>query len=142
MVQAQGGPTTPRDNSRELQRRLDLAAKRSRNRRFQARYDRICRPDIRWRAWPEVRANGGAAGVDGVTIEEGERQGVEPFLEEIRQDRRAGRYHPRPVLRVYSPKPDGEQRPWGIPTVRDRVVQQACKLVSEPIFAANFQATS
>jgi retron-type reverse transcriptase len=89
-----------------------------------------------------VRANGGAAGVDGVTIEEVERQGVEQFLEEIRQDLRAGSYHPLPVLRVYMPKPDGEQRPLGMPTVRDRVVQQACKHVIEPIFEANCQDTS
>jgi RNA-directed DNA polymerase len=89
-----------------------------------------------------VRAKGGAAGVDGVTSEEVERQGVEPVLEASRQDLRAGRSHPLPVLRVYLPTPDGEPRPWGLPTVRDRVVQQACKLVIEPIFEANFQDTS
>jgi group II intron reverse transcriptase/maturase len=119
-----------------------LAAKRSRNRRFHALYDRIFRPDILWRAWQEVRANGGAAGIDGVTIEEVERQGVEQFLEQIRQDLRAGTYRPQPVLRVHIPKPDRGQRPLGILTVRDRVVQQACKLVIEPIFEANFQNTS
>jgi len=64
-----------------------------------------------WRAWQEVRANGGAAGIDGVTIEAVERQGVEQFLEYIRQDLRAGRYRPQPVLRVHIPKPDGGQRP-------------------------------
>jgi RNA-directed DNA polymerase len=142
MVHARQGPTTPIDKSRRLQRRLYLAAKRSRNRRFHARYDRIFRPDILWRAWQEVRVNGGAAGIDGVTIEAVERHGAEPFLEQIRQDLRAGTYRPQPVLRVYLPKPDGGQRPLGIPTVRDRVVQQACKLVIEPIFAANFQDTS
>ena len=142
MVHARQGPTTPIDKSRRLQRRLYLAAKRSRNRRFHALYDRIFRPDILWRAWQEVRANGGAAGSDGVTIEEVERQGVEQFLEHIRQDLRARTYRPQPVLRVHIPKPDGGQRPLGIPTVRDRVVQQACKLVIEPIFEANFQDTS
>jgi RNA-directed DNA polymerase len=142
MVHARQGPTTPQDSSRQLQRRLYLAAKRSRNRRFHALYDRIFRPDMLWRAWQEVRANGGAAGIDGVTIEEVERQGVEQFLEQIRQDLRAGQYRPQPVLRVHIPKPDGGQRPLGIPTVRDRVVQQACKLVIEPIFEANFQDTS
>src|SRR5918992_3480779 len=134
MVHARQGPTTPIDKSRRLQRRLYLAAKRSRNRRFHALYDRIFRPDILWRAWHEVRANGGAAGSDGVTIEEVERQGVEQFLEHIRQDLRARTYRPQPGLRVHIPKPDGGQRPLGIPTVRDRVGQQACKLVIEPIF--------
>jgi RNA-directed DNA polymerase len=77
-----------------------------------------------------------------VTIEEVERQGVEQLLAQTRQDLRAGQYRPQPMLRVHIPKPDGGQRPLGIPTVRDRVVQQACKLVIEPIFEANFQDTS
>ena len=141
-MHARRGPTTPTDSSRQLQRRLYLAAKRSRNRRFHALYDRLFRPDILWRAWQEVRANGGMGGSDGVTIEAVERHGVEQFLEQIREDLRARTYRPRPVLRVYIPKPDGGQRPLGIPTVRDRVVQQACKLVIEPIFEANFQDTS
>jgi len=127
------------DKSRQLQRQLYLAAKKCRKRRFHALYDRIFRPDILWRAWQEVRANGGSAGVEGVSLEEVERQGVAWFLEAIRADLKAGRYRPQPVLRVYIPKPDGRQRPLGIPTVRDRVVQQACRIVIEPIFEANFQ---
>lgn len=135
-------PTPPQDKSRELQRKLYRAAKRQRNRRFHALYDRIFRSDILRQAWEEVRRNGGSAGQDGVSIEDVEREGVEQFLREIEQDLKAGTYRPKPVLRVYIPKADGRQRPLGIPTVRDRVVQQACKMVIEPIFEANFQDNS
>jgi len=135
-------PTTPLDKSRELQRKLYLAAKRNRNRRFHALYDRIFRPDNLWRAWEEVRKNGGSAGVDGETIEDVIRKGEEAFLEQISQELRTGRYRPQAVLRVYIQKSDGRQRALGIPTVRDRVVQQACKIVIEPIFEANFRDCS
>ncbi len=135
-------PITPQDKSRELQRKLYLAAKRNRERRFHALYDRIFRPDILRQAWEEVRRNGGSAGEDGVTIEDVEREGEEQFLCQIEQDLKAGDYRPKPVLRVYIPKADGRQRPLGIPTVRDRVVQQACKMVIEPIFEANFRDNS
>jgi group II intron reverse transcriptase/maturase len=134
--------TSSIDKTRELQRKLYLAAKRSRERRFHALYDRIFRPDILWRAWEEVRRNGGSAGVDGTTIEDVEQEGVAQFLSQIGQDLKAGKYRPSPVLRVYIPKSDGRQRPLGIPCVRDRVVQQACKIVIEPIFEANFQDNS
>ena len=135
-------PITPQVQSRELQRKLYLAAKRHRNRRFHALYDRIFRSDILRQAWEEVRRHGGSAGQDGVTIEDVEREGVEQFLGQIEQDLKAGTYRPKPVLRVYIPKADGRQRPLGIPTVRDRVVQQACKVVIEPIFEANFRDNS
>jgi len=135
-------PITPQDKSRELQRKLYLEAKRCRNRRFHALYDRMFRPDILKQAWEEVRRNGGSAGEDGVTIEDVEREGVEQFLSQIEQDLKTGTYRPKPVLRVYIPKADGRQRPLGIPTVRDRVIQQACKMVIEPIFEANFQNNS
>jgi group II intron reverse transcriptase/maturase len=100
------------------------------------------RPDVLRRAWEEVRRKVGSAGVDGEAIEDVERQGVEGFLERIEQDLKANKYRPQPVLRVHIPKSDGGQRPLGIPTVRDRVVQQACKIVIEPVFEANFQDSS
>lgn len=136
------GQPHPYENSRELQRKLYLAAKRSRNRRFHALYDRIFRPDIMWQAWIEVRKNDGSAGVDGITLEDIEKSGVTKFLNQIQEELKSGTYHPQPVRRVYIEKSDGRQRPLGIPTVKDRVVQQACKIVIEPIFEANFQDCS
>lgn len=126
------------DKVRELQRRLWVAAKRAPKRRFHALYDRIYRSDVLWVAWERVRRNRGAAGVDGQSIAMVEAVGVEGFLEELGADLRAGRYRPRAVLRRYVPKADGRRRPLGIPTVRDRVVQMAAKLVLEPVFEADF----
>jgi len=132
----------PMDKVRELQRKLWAAAKRSRNRRFRVLYDKVYRKDFLWEAWSRVRANGGAPGLDGKTIQAIEEHGVEEFLEGIQKDLKAQEYWPSPVRRQYIPKPDGKQRPLGIPTVRDRVVQTAVKLVIEPIFEADFEECS
>ncbi len=137
-----GGPPSS-DNVRRLQGRLWASAKRSPGRRFHALYDRIHRGDVLWAAWERVRANHGAAGVDQQTLADVEAHGVQRMLAELQEVLRAGTYRPSPVLRRYIPKPDGRTtRPLGIPTVKDRVVQAATKLVLEPIFEADFSASS
>jgi len=143
----ESGPNHPagresRDKVRQLQRCLCAAAKRQPGRRFHALMDRIYRSDVLWEAWRRVRRNRGTSGVDRQTIEAVEQSGVERFLEELGAELRAGAYRPRAVLRRYIPKGDGKQRPLGIPTVRDRVVQMAAKLVLEPIFEADFRPSS
>ncbi|MGQ0743286.1 MAG: group II intron reverse transcriptase/maturase [Acidimicrobiales bacterium] len=127
---------------RQLQNRLWAAAKQSPERRFHALFDRIYRSDVLWEAWARVKANRGAAGVDALTLAAVEDYGVEPMLDELAVDLRAGKYHPSPLRRVEIPKPDGTKRPLGIPTVRDRVAQQAAKIVLEPIFEADFLPVS
>jgi len=126
-------------NVRELQRKLWAAAKQSPERRFHALYDRIHRGDVLWEAWCRVKANRGAAGVDRITLAcVQEQYGVERLLSELQCDLREGTYRPAPARRVDIPKPDGSKRPLGIPTVRDRVAQQAARIVLEPVFEAGF----
>lgn len=133
----------PVDGVRGLQRKLWAAAKQSEGRRFHALFDRVCRSDVLQAAWRRVSANGGAAGVDQVTLVfVREEYGVDRLLEEIAADLRAGTYRPAPVRRVEIPKPDGRMRPLGIPTVRERVIQQAVRIVLEPIFEADFRDCS
>jgi RNA-directed DNA polymerase len=107
-------------------------------------YDRIYRQDVLEAAWQQVRRNKGAAGIDGVTIDQivSSEGGPALLVEELHKELRNKTYQPQPVLRVYIPKPDGRERPLGIPTVRDRVVQTAAVLVLEPIFEADFEDCS
>lgn len=130
--------SAPIGKVRRLQRKLWTAAKQSEGRRFHALYDRIYRDDILWEAWERVRSNRGAAGVDRMTLAVVEEYGTDRMLRELSGALRSGEYRPAPVRRVEIPKPDGRKRPLGIPTVVDRVAQQAAKIVLEPIFEADF----
>jgi RNA-directed DNA polymerase len=130
--------TTP-DSIGRLQRKLYCKAKAESEYRFYVLYDKICREDILEHAWRQARANGGAPGVDGVSFEAIEGEGVEEWLAGLRTELVEKTYRPAPVRRVLIPKPGGGDRPLGIPTIRDRVVQTAAKLVLEPIFEADFE---
>jgi RNA-directed DNA polymerase len=132
------------DACRALQHVLYRCAKQQPTRRFHALFDKVARSDILERAWDDVRANRGASGVDGITIKHVEAAGVAAFLQQLAVDLRAGTYRPAPLRRVQIPKPGqpGKTRPLGIPTVRDRVVMTAAKLVLEPIFEADFLPAS
>ena len=124
---------------RSLQRKLYLKAKAEPAFRFYLLYDKIHRADILSHAYALARSNGGAPGVDGITFEGIEADGLEAWLAGLREDLVAKTYRPQPVRRVMIPKPGGGERPLGIPTIRDRVVQSAAKLVLEPIFEADFE---
>jgi RNA-directed DNA polymerase len=126
---------------RTLQRKLYVKAKREPAFRFYLLYDKVWRADILEHAYRLCRANGGAGGVDGVRFAdiEASEEGLGGWLDTLAAELREERYRPQAVRRVMIPKPDGGERPLGIPTVRDRVVQQAAKLVLEPIFEADFE---
>jgi RNA-directed DNA polymerase len=124
---------------RTLQRKLYCKAKAQPAFRFYGLYDKICRDDILRHAYELARANAGAPGVDGMSFEQIEAQGLEAWLAGLREELVLKTYRPDPVRRVMIPKPDGGERALGIPTIRDRVVQTAAKLVLEPIFEADFE---
>ncbi len=136
--------TAEQDKVRELQRTLYRAAKADPGRRFHALYDKVSRRDVLERAWGLVRANKGAAGIDRQTIADVEQYGVSRLLDELAADLRDGSYRALPARRVFIPKPGrpDEQRPLSIPSVRDRVVQAAAKIVIEPIFEADILSCS
>src|ERR1700712_2819495 len=130
------------DKIRSLQRKLYCKAKAEPAFRFYILYDKICRADILLRAYTLARANAGAPGVDGVTFEQIEAAGVDAWLAGLREDLASKTYQPDPVRRVMIPKLGGGERPLGIPTIRDRVVQTAAKIVLEPIFEADLDEHS
>lgn len=131
-----------KEKVQELWSKLYQSAKRSSSRRYHALYDKVHRKDVLYQAWQKVRTNQGSAGVDRQTIEDVQYYGVERMIAEIQETLKEGTYKPAPVRRVYIPKSDGKERPLGIPTVKDRIVQTATKMVIEPIFEADFKECS
>jgi len=127
------------DKIRNLQRKLYCKAKAEPAFRFYLLYDKICREDILRHAYALARDNAGAPGVDGMTFEQIDASGVEVWLAGLREELVSKTYRPDPVRRATIPKPGGGERPLGIPTIRDRVVQTAAKIVLEPIFEADFE---
>ena len=125
---------TPSNTVEKLQTSLQTKAKTEPAFRFYSLWDKVCRRDVLWEAWRRCLANAGAAGIDGITFEQIKAQGVERWLEKLQEELLLGRYDPKPLLRVWIPKSNGGQRPLGIPTIGDRVVQMAVVLVIGPIF--------
>ncbi len=136
--------STGLESTRALQRVLYRSAKQQPNRKFHALYDKVARSDVLARAFSEVRANRGAPGIDSVSITDVETSGVEQFLQDLATALRDRTYRPAPLRRVHIPKAGrpGETRPLSIPTVRDRTVMTAAKIVLEPIFEADFRPAS
>ena len=126
----------PPEKLRSLQGKLYDKAKAEPGYRFYLLYDKIHRPDVLAHAYALARRNDGAPGVDGVTFDRIEAAGLADWLAGLAEELRTKRYRAQPVRRVLIPKPGGGERPLGIPTIGDRVVQTAAKLVLEPIFGA------
>ena len=121
-----------------LQKSLHAKAKAEPQYRFYSLWDKVYRLDVLTAAYRKSRRNGGVSGTDGVTFDSIESYGLEKWLRELQQELRERSYTPQPLLRVWIPKSKGGQRPLGIPTIRDRIVQYAVTLILEPIFEADF----
>ena len=140
---AQKAQDTPLERVRVLQRKLYLSAKANRGRKYGVLYDKVKSEEVIREAWKRVSSKGGCAGVDGKSIKWiREEHGVERYLEEIKESLDTERYRPDKIRRCYIAKSDGRKRPLGIPTITERVIQMAAKLVIEPIFEADFQECS
>ena len=135
--QPQGDEPKNATKLQQLQNSLHAKAKREPSFRFWSLYDKVYRADVLLEAWSRCRGNDGAPGVDGQKFADIEAYGVERWLGEVAEELRTKQYAPRPIRRVYIPKENGEQRPLGIPTIKDRVVQTALLLILEPIFEAD-----
>jgi RNA-directed DNA polymerase len=125
-----------------LQGKLYQKAKQEKGYKFYVLYDKLLLSYLLREAWKRVRGNGGSAGIDGISIEKIEKKGVEEYLKTLSEDLRKRTYKPQAVKRVMIPKANGGERPLGIPTVRDRIAQTACKMILEPIFEADFEENS
>ncbi len=134
--------TKPSIDLQELRRRIYRKAKAEKTKRFWGLYVHVCKLETLRAAYQAAKANGGTPGIDGASFESIEAKGVEKFLEEIREELLTGTYRPSKNRRVEIPKGNGKTRRLGIPTIKDRVVQGAIKLILEPIFEADFHGSS
>lgn len=133
---------TDEERVRDFQRKLYRKAKQEKGFRFYVLYDKVRIIYVLREAYRRVKKNGGTAGVDGVTFSDIEKQGLSEYLSEIQKELETKSYKPLPVLRVKIPKGNGEERPLGIPTIKDRIIQMSCKMVIEPIYEADFEDSS
>ena len=131
-----------KERVRDLQRKLYLKAKQEKKFRFYSLYDKVMSKRFINEAYKRVKSKGGAAGVDGITFKEIENRGIEKYLSDIKVELKERTYKPSPVRRVYIRKSNGKNRPLGIPTIKDRIIQTSCKMVIEPIFEADFEESS
>lgn len=127
---------------RHLQQELAGKSKSEPGYRFYSLYDKVYRIDVLWEAWLKVRANKGSAGIDRMTVADIEAAGAESYIREIHEELKSKRYRPQPLRRVWIPKANGKKRPLGIPAVKDRIVQQAVRMIIEPIFEVHFTESS